>query len=187
MDRWRSNTRYAFQHTAARRRLGIIRYKSSRRIMFQHTAARRRLEPILYQLSWPNQFQHTAARRRLVLDRFRFPFRPLVSTHSRPKAAGVFITAICNKQTVSTHSRPKAAGQARLLRWVSGKVSTHSRPKAAGRLISRQGQKGRCFNTQPPEGGWLNVPSWFLRSRVFQHTAARRRLAILWVICPIGF
>ena len=177
--------------------------------MFQHTAARRRLEPILYQLSWPNQFQHTAARRRLVqlvfngfdlllfqhtaarrrlvLDRFRFPFRPLVSTHSRPKAAGVFITAICNKQTVSTHSRPKAAGQARLLRWVSGKVSTHSRPKAAGRLISRQGQKGRCFNTQPPEGGWLNVPSWFLRSRVFQHTAARRRLAILWVICPIGF
>ena len=33
-----------------------------------------------------------------------------------------------------------------------------------------------CFNTQPPEGGWVVIHS---RGRlfVFQHTAARRRLA----------
>ena len=55
---------------------------------------------------------------------------------------------------VSTHSRPKAAGAIIKYLISLGMVSTHSRPKAAG----------------------LNVPSWFLRSRVFQHTAARRRL-----------
>ena len=34
-----------------------------------------------------------------------------VSTHSRPKAAGITIRMAINIQTVSTHSRPKAAGQ----------------------------------------------------------------------------
>ena len=33
---------------------------------------------------------------------------------------------------VSTHSRPKAAGMAAVLAAVAGGVSTHSRPKAAG-------------------------------------------------------
>ena len=34
-------------------------------------------------------------------------------------------------------------------------VSTHSRPKAAGRQPSGQYAQQRCFNSQPPEGGWL--------------------------------
>ena len=33
-------------------------------------------------------------------------------------------------------------------------VSTHSRPKAAGVLEFYKAQEVRCFNTQPPEGGW---------------------------------
>ena len=33
-----------------------------------------------------------------------------------------------------------------------------------------------CFNTQPPEGGWLHKISKMGRLLVFQHTAARRRL-----------
>ena len=33
------------------------------------------------------------------------------------------------------------------------------------------------FNTQPPEGGWLQVRLGKARQRMFQHTAARRRLA----------
>ena len=78
-------------------------------------------------------------------------------------------------------------------------VSTHSRPKAAGFQRRIQPEPSPCFNTQPPEGGWLqNVvagksPTWVsthsrpkaagsrypvsLRLEQFQHTAARRRLA----------
>ena len=35
------------------------------------------------------------------------------------------------------------------------RVSTHSRPKAAGSLRLYKRALGYCFNTQPPEGGWL--------------------------------
>ena len=34
-----------------------------------------------------------------------------------------------------------------------------------------------CFNTQPPEGGWEAPYSSWLYNEQFQHTAARRRLA----------
>ena len=60
-----------------------------------------------------------------------------------------------NGLSVSTHSRPKAAGEH------SGKfktifsVSTHSRPKAAGHAQTAKPADNRCFNTQPPEGGWV--------------------------------
>ena len=79
-----------------------------------------------------------------------------VSTHSRPKAAGIDCE-VCKDlykfqhtaarrrladvektqddlETVSTHSRPKAAGAVRTWDTVSERVSTHSRPKAAGRM-----------------------------------------------------
>ena len=36
-------------------------------------------------------------------------------------------------------------------------VSTHSRPKAAGHLINQQRKSHYCFNTQPPEGGWVSI------------------------------
>ena len=78
-------------------------------------------------------------------------------------------------------------------------VSTHSRPKAAGSGVSFLYQDTLCFNTQPPEGGWIfqtKVPSNFQNvsthsrpkaageanaarlatDKMFQHTAARRRL-----------
>ena len=109
---------------------GGSRYKSA---MFQHTAARRRLDII-----------PTGAV--LIVD---------VSTHSRPKAAGVIIqfraghsfkfqhTAARRRLVldavghgfscvVSTHSRPKAAGTPYLETAAELTVSTHSRPKAAG-------------------------------------------------------
>ena len=34
-----------------------------------------------------------------------------------------------------------------------------------------------CFNTQPPEGGWLTALGWLPKRCMFQHAAARRRLA----------
>ena len=35
-----------------------------------------------------------------------------------------------------------------------------------------------CFNTQPPEGGWIIASKGTLSHETFQHTAARRRLAV---------
>ena len=122
-----------FQHTAARRRLGLDRagrgwttfsfntqppeggwHLSLMVILslsgFQHTAARRRLAVLAAMVPNKAGFQHTAARRRLGSD-----------------AAS---SATCSE------------------------VSTHSRPKAAGCLRLVLGRGWFCFNTQPPEGGW---------------------------------
>ena len=78
-----------------------------------------------------------------------------VSTHSRLKAAGHrHISPPCC-QYVSTHSRLKAAGRSGRAVWYSARVSTHSRLKAAGRAICCRTIVCVCFNTQPPEGGWL--------------------------------
>ena len=60
--------------------------------------------------------------------------------------------------SVSTHSRPKAAGSATKTAYAPAHVSTHSRPKAAG------------FPTH----------HWPFPIRMFQHTAARRRL-VRWL------
>ena len=123
----------------------------------------------------------------------------IVSTHSRPKAAGKVIQEEAGWRVVSTHSRPKAAGTFILTgRFNIGRVSTHSRPKAAGRLSGGDVVLSECFNTQPPEGGWTldQIETEFIssfntqppeggwkiththpkRCFVFQHTAARRRL-----------
>ena len=54
-----------FQHTAARRRLGIYLSRTIPLNRFQHTAARRRLGLLILPVAKPLEFQHTAARRRL--------------------------------------------------------------------------------------------------------------------------
>ena len=55
-------------------------------------------------------------------------------------------------------------------------VSTHSRPKAAGPIFPITSKLWLCFNTQPPEGGWVWKLFAFRVIVEFQHTAARRRL-----------
>ena len=61
-----------------------------------------------------------------------------VSTHSRPKAAGLLRGGLKDVLRVSTHSRPKAAGFSGEVNVPQMLVSTHSRPKAAG--TAKQGQ-----------------------------------------------
>ena len=105
-------------------------------------------------------------------------FHEPVSTHSRPKAAGPYRLAHCPVgKLVSTHSRPKAAGPVTAGAGGEIHVSTHSRPKAAGCENKRANQSPDGFNTQPPEGGWKIQRQDFPEFAVFQHTAARRRLA----------
>ena len=100
-----------FQHTAARRRLvavgtcvdttgngfntqppegGWLRVSQmpKRLSRFQHTAARRRLGFFCLDFFFDHSFQHTAARRRLEVKLFKSHSVVMVSTHSRPKAAG---------------------------------------------------------------------------------------------------
>ena len=129
--------------------------RRSKPLLFQHTAARRRLEELTKWIGDINEFQHTAARRRLGYYVRLYLHALHVSTHSRPKAAGLkalFLLMMTfqfqhtaarrrlgsafnlndNATNVSTHSRPKAAGISISLTDKRGFVSTHSRPKAAG-------------------------------------------------------
>ena len=189
-----------FQHTAARRRLGAKTRCCPAPNSFQHTAARRRLVERAHgghrrdigfntqppEGGWQPHRAPQGAQK--------------VSTHSRPKAAGSkpsnpaswcwFQHTAARRRLapnpchtndptwVSTHSRPKAAGHARESFTAAVVVSTHSRPKAAG--ICRFGGKFcRCsFNTQPPEGGWVQPFTRLSGATMFQHTAARRRLVL---------
>ncbi len=59
------------------------------------------------------------------------------------------------ERQVSTHSRLKAAGKNMFQNNQYLLVSTHSRLKAAGKSPRRIRKKVVCFNTQPPEGGWV--------------------------------
>ena len=81
----------------------------------------------------------------------------IVSTHSRLKAAGLRNIRFLHLSKVSTHSRLKAAGTHALDADSRQKVSTHSRLKAAGRRDPRFFMADACFNTQPPEGGWVSI------------------------------
>ena len=58
---------------------------------FQHTAARRRLAMHLPHCLMSSLFQHTAARRRLASGGYESADFGIVSTHSRPKAAGIVL------------------------------------------------------------------------------------------------
>ena len=78
-----------------------------------------------------------------------------VSTHSRLKAAGSGGVRHVAGGQVSTHSRLKAAGMASGNSEAWEFVSTHSRLKAAGCPCHHLADRLGCFNTQPPEGGWL--------------------------------
>ena len=100
-------------------------------------------------------FQHTAARRRLAIELTSQDFSVNVSTHSRPKAAGIFMDSPKIQYWQFQHT----AARRRLVRIFQG-----------------SGYNGG-FNTQPPEGGWAQTSAEGSGSMTFQHTAARRRLA----------
>ena len=83
--------------------------------------------------------------------------------------------------TVSTHSRLKAAEIAESIAF-NVLLSFNTQPPEGGWMIDGliNGIKSR-FNTQPPEGGWLVMMEFWHFLTEFQHTAARRRLAlVMW-------
>ena len=100
-------------------------------------------------------FQHTAARRRLDTCLQRDDGSLVVSTHSRPKAAGVAMCYLIPRY-FGFNTQPPEGGWA---------LPNRSKPSLSS------------FNTQPPEGGWLKRLILIDNLPAFQHTAARRRLA----------
>ena len=79
-----------------------------------------------------------------------------VSMCSCLKTAGTIQERFNIELLVSTHSRLKAAGANAKAKARMFKVSTHSRSKAVGCRVCPRSLGERGFNTQPPEGGWLN-------------------------------
>ena len=64
-----------------------------------------------------------------------FPMRRFVSTHSRPKAAGVTLDIRLNK-IISFNTQP---------------------PEGGWSVSALMAEVQSCFNTQPPEGGWTAI------------------------------
>ena len=134
--------------------------------MFQHTAARRRLEQRLTFTVVMTRFQHTAARRRLDTKKCAAFLRDIVSTHSRPKAAGP------QKKLIQFHLLFQHTAARRRL--VGGKNPTDDTLT--------------CFNTQPPEGGWKEqVFQAVLIAAVSTHSRPKAAGASLKSLAPSGF
>ena len=144
-------------------------------------------------------FQHTAARRRLdyiqVLTNIHID-----SFNTQPPEGGWILQTLCRfgLDVVSTHSRPKAAGRtwhvATSHLWFQHTAARRrlgpqkpaqrqdgefQHTAARRRLANRERNLGllASFNTQPPEGGWYFIQHFDSFLKLFQHTAARRRLA----------
>ena len=101
-----------------------------------------------------SMFQHTAARRRLVCFCTFQNYHPGFNTQP-PEGGWTNIT------------KPKQAER-----------GFNTQPPEGG--WDKRAGSGRTmsgFNTQPPEGGWLEGHILLLIAAMFQHTAARRRLA----------
>ena len=78
------------------------------------------------------KFQHTAARRRLEIDIRHFKLLNNCFNTQPPEGGWRKHKFTLTLFIVSTHSRPKAAGLPPCLENKFVRVSTHSRPKAAG-------------------------------------------------------
>ena len=95
----------------------------------------------------------------------------------RPKAAGFDVPENDDQTAVSTHSRPKAAGRTGAGRHPAQRGFNTQPPEGGWQNQYRTGKNAAGFNTQPPEGGWFRSGGQYPVIGMFQHTAARRRLA----------
>ena len=82
-----------------------------------------------------------------------------------------------NEQTISFNTQPPEGGW-KLYRKKNAHYCFNTQPPEGGcaAFKTNLGAK-KCFNTQPPEGG-CNGEFTVIGEVMFQHTAARRRLAV---------
>ena len=107
-----------------------------------------------------------------------FAIREEVSTHSRPKAAGY-----AGEDLPEIEKFQHTAARRRLERLSNARYQIsrfNTQPPEGGWPKNQPHSASRdCFNTQPPEGGWPVFVICHISSKKFQHTAARRRLALM--------
>ena len=122
---------------------------------FQHTAARRRLETTIIFVRCEALFQHTAARRRLVV--LMTSRRSQQRSFNTQPPEGGWAYLLFNRALMGFQH---TAARRRLDRYLFS-TCTHiefQHTAARRRLAARVQQRRRlyyCFNTQPPEGGWI--------------------------------
>ena len=103
-------------------------------------------------------------------------FRGIRCFNTQPPEGGCFVKSTRKYWPVSFNTQPPEGGcAAKFNAHEITKVSTHSRPKAAEVQQILFGVAVERFNTQPPEGGWPPKVT-YADIKMFQHTAARRRL-----------
>ena len=137
MEMMRDRTSVLFQHTAARRRLAELKRAVSVMVGFNTQPPEGGWMPTALTASNKNSFNTQPPEGGWTDIEYCRVEGTVVSTHSRPKAAGCIVRENQRAYGVSTHSHPKAAGSLTDERLPEGDVSTHSRPKAAGpRLIT---------------------------------------------------
>ena len=168
--------KYLFQHTAARRRLALYIQTS----LFKY--GRFNTQPpeggwfhMPPAASPPHGFQHTAARRRLGQA---FLQRGWCRGFNTQPPEGGWDCRFCRRfgYIVSTHSRPKAAGQPLPPPTICWRFQHTAARRRLGMWTATLRITRLSFNTQPPEGGWIRAGTGLLGTNEFQHTAARRRL-----------
>ena len=107
--------------------------------------------------------------------------QPTAGFNSQPPEGGwLSRSRLLRRGSVSTHSRPKAAG----IDFDASHInlnSFNSQPPEGGWGLSYiQAAHVACFNSQPPEGGWPTIQADLRILNQFQLTAARRRLGMRW-------
>mgnify|MGYP001691057558 CR=1 FL=1 len=98
-------------------------------------------------------------------------------TAARRRLAGFYLLKRCFFMFQHTAARRRLG----LLRSILfGNCCFNTQPPEGGWVPeNRKKTSTQCFNTQPPEGGWFLFPSLLFFLYLFQHTAARRRLEVL--------
>ncbi|EFC88657.1 hypothetical protein NEIMUCOT_04706 [Neisseria mucosa ATCC 25996] len=189
-----------FQHTAARRRLGL-RFVRIVDVVFVSTHSRPKAAgPPRFETGCKGWFQHTAARRRLgEHDCARQTIQRRFNTQP-PEGGWAHVLHIVPIGWVCFNTQPPEGGWARSIVARSSDFGFNTQPPEGGWILIKIFKKViMCFNTQPPEGGWawekldkhkLDMVSTHSRPKAagpasayspnrhcgFQHTAARRRL-----------
>ena len=141
-----------------------------------NTTPRRLLVAYLFKMARIKAFQYTAARRRLETAKRRSALCSCFNTQPPEGGWAIIGTAPSGAVNVSTHSRPKAAGLWAFVLVDKCLFQHTAARRRLGQITCRFNAIIRRFNTQPPEGGWINALRVSFNKSLFQHTAARRRL-----------
>ena len=124
-------------------------------------------------------FQHTAARRRL--DRKNQIHAHQQRFNTQPPEGGWRSCRRHQLQIPSFNTQPPEGGWFICRAFQTVESGFNTQPPEGGWMMMTVTSLVTCpsFNTQPPEGGWPLPCTACLKPQVFQHTAARRRLADL--------